>query len=365
MSNYKISKLQVTNFRNLNPDIITFSNGINCILGENGNGKTNILEAINVLATKKSFRKNTSFPQFLSIDGGKPEIIFSSVFENKEQEKISYTSKMTNESILWFLDGAPVKRKLDIKIVFINPFDSYGFHNSASDRREWIDYFIGQLDENYKKSLTKYTQAMRFRNTLLSKKPSKFKEQIIASDGELSILSMYLTARRVEFLREIEPFIAQTFQQIFSEKHNLQINLDSRIINLSAVSVQKIFLNNLETDCERGHTSYGPHKDDYVLLFDGLNSFDFCSLGQQKMSYLSLLFAYIELFRYKYMSYPIVLIDDVSGELDQHRWRRLVEYLEKREFQVLITTANEKFKEELDRINGANKIHIKNGSVIS
>jgi DNA replication and repair protein RecF len=364
MTNYKISKLQVTNFRNLNPDIISFSNGINCILGENGNGKTNILEAINVLATKKSFRKNTSFPQFLSIDGGKPEIIFSSVFENQEQGKVSYTSKMTNESVLWFLDGAPVKKKLDIKLVFINPFDSYGFHNNASDRREWIDYFLSQLDDTYKKNLSKYTQALRFRNTLLAKKPSKFREQIIASDGELSILSMYLTARRVEFLKEIEPFIGETFQQIFSERHNLQISLDSRIIGLSAVNVQKIFLNNLETDCERGHTSYGPHKDDYVLLFDGLNSFDFCSLGQQKMSYLSLLFAYIELFRYKYMSFPIVLIDDVSGELDQHRWRRLVEYLEKREFQVLITTANEKFKEELDRISGANKIHIKNGSVI-
>lgn len=364
MSNYKISKLQVTNFRNLNPDIISFNNGINCILGENGNGKTNILEAINVLATKKSFRKNTSFPQFLSIDGGKPEIIFSSVFENNNQDKISYTSKMTSDSVLWFVDGSPVKRKLDIKIVFINPFDSYGFHNSASDRREWLDYFISQLDENYKKSLAKYTLALRFRNTLLSKKPSKYKEQIIASDGELSILAMYLTARRVEFLKEIEPLIADAFQQIFSEKHKLQISLDSRIINLSAVNVQKIFLNNLETDCERGHTSYGPHKDDYVLLFDGLNSYDFCSLGQQKMSYLSLLFAYIELFRYKYMSYPIVLIDDVSGELDQHRWRRLVEYLEKREFQVLITTANEKFKEELDRISGANKIHVRNGSVI-
>ena len=79
MNSYKISKLQVTNFRNLNSDIFQFNNGINCILGENGNGKTNILEAINVLCTKKSFRKNTSFPQFLSIDGGKPEIIFSSV----------------------------------------------------------------------------------------------------------------------------------------------------------------------------------------------------------------------------------------------------------------------------------------------
>ena len=109
MTNYKISKLQVTNFRNLNSEIITFTNGINCILGENGNGKTNILEAINVLATKKSFKKNTSFPQILSIDGGKPEIIFSSVLENND-EKISYSSKMTNETILWFLDGSPIKK---------------------------------------------------------------------------------------------------------------------------------------------------------------------------------------------------------------------------------------------------------------
>lgn len=364
MSSYKISKLQVTNFRNLNPDVLTFTDGINCILGENGNGKTNILEAIHVLATKKSFRKNTSFPQFLSIDGAKPEIIFSSVLEDEQHQKHSYSSKMTNESIQWFFDGSPIKRRLDIKVVFINPFDSYGFHNNASDRREWIDYFLSQLDGQYKKNLSKYIQALRFRNALLAKKPSKFKEQVIAADGELAALSVALTARRIDFLNEIEPFIGDTFQQIFSDKHKLQINLDSRIIGLSANQVQKVLLNNLETDCERGHTSYGPHKDDYVLLFDGLNSFDFCSLGQQKMSYLSLLFAYIELFRYKYMSYPIVLIDDVSGELDQHRWRRLVEYLEKREFQVLITTANEKFKEELDRISGANKIFIKGGSVI-
>lgn len=364
MSTYKISKLQVTNFRNLNSDIITFSNGINCILGENGNGKTNILEAINVLATKKSFRKNTSFPQFLSIDGGKPEIIFSSVFHNQEQELFSYTSKMTNEGVLWFVDGAPVKRKLEIKVVFINPFDSYGFHNSASDRREWIDYFLGQLDDSYKKSLAKYNIALRFRNTLLAKKPSKFKEQVFAGDKELAVLSHFLTKKREEFVEMLSPLIGETFQALFSEKHNLQVNLDSRIIGMSVENIQRLFANNIDADCERGHTSYGPHKDDYVLLFDGLNSFDFCSLGQQKMSYLSLLFAYIELFRYKYMSYPIVLIDDVSGELDQHRWRRLVEYLEKREFQVLITTANEKFKEELDRISGANNIHIKNGSII-
>lgn len=362
--NYKISKLQVTNFRNLSNQVISFSDGINCILGENGNGKTNILEAVNVLSTKKSFRKNSSFPQFLSIDGGKPEIIFSSVFENPDCEKISYSSKMTSEGISWFLNGSIIKKRLEIKTVFINPFDSYSFHNNASDRRDWIDTFLSLLDENYKKNLKKYTQALRFRNTLLSKKPYKFKEQIIANDIEFSNLSEYLTNRRLIFVKEIEPYCEETFQQIFSEKHSLKLNLDSKIIGLKSEAILKMLQNNLETDIERGITSYGPHKDDYVLLFDGLNSFDFCSLGQQKMSYLSLLFAYIELFRYKYMSYPIVLIDDVSGELDQHRWRRLVEYLEKQKFQVLITTANEKFKEELDRINGANKIFVKNGNII-
>ncbi len=226
------------------------------------------------------------------------------------------------------------------------------------------DYFVIKQDYYKKKSLSKYTLALRFRNTLLSKKPSKYKEQILAADGELAQLSHFLTNKRIDFLEAIEPIIGETFQALFSEKHSLKINLDSRIIGLTAEQIQKVFANNLETDIERGHTSYGPHKDDYVLLFDGLNSFDFCSLGQQKMSYLSLLFAYIELFRYKYMSYPIVLIDDVSGELDQHRWRRLVEYLKEREFQVLITTANEKFKEELEKISGANNIQIKGGSVL-
>jgi DNA replication and repair protein RecF len=364
MNTWKISKLQVTNFRNLSNEVFTFSNGINCILGENGNGKTNLLEAVNVLATKKSFKKNTGFPQYLSIDSEKAEIIFSSVFENSENEKISYSSKVSNTDMNWFLDGAPIKKKIDIKILFINPFDSYGFHNHASERREWIDYFISQLDPYYKKQLSKYVTTLKFRNVLLQKKPSKFKEQILANDLELSYVSEYLTQRRLEFLKEIEPFCFEIFQKIFSEKHILKISLETRIKGQNVEQIQNMYRANLEKDIERGQTSYGPHKDDYVLLFDGLNSLDYCSLGQQKMCYLSLLFAYIELFRYKYMSYPIVLIDDVSGELDQHRWRRLVEYLEKQKFQVLITTANEKFKEELERIDGANKIHIQNGSII-
>ena len=120
---------------------------------------------------------------------------------------------------------------------------------------------------------------------------------------------------------------------------------------------------NRELDIISGRTSYGVHKDDYVLLFDGLNSFDYCSLGQQKMSFLSLIFAYIELFRYKFNSNPIVLIDDVSGELDKKRWGSLIEYLKSRQFQVFITTANENFKTELEKLHNSKNILVSEGQI--
>jgi DNA replication and repair protein RecF len=363
MQSFKISKLQVTNFRNLQPDIISFSPGINCILGENGNGKTNILEALHVLSTRKSFRKNTSFPQYLGIDCEQPEIIFSSVFLDNENNPMSVSGKMDMNNTNWFVDGQPMKRKVDIKLVFINPFDSYAFHNTSSFRRQWMDQHISILDPVYKKTLSRYTSSLRFRNSLLSKKPPQYREQINAIDIELAKSSYALTQMRMKFLGEIEEFCTQTFKEIFSEEHLLKITLDTRVQGMSEQDIFDMLQSRIQKDEIVGHTTYGIHKDDYVLLFDGLNSFEYCSLGQQKMSYLSLLFAYIELFRYKFTSFPIVLIDDVSGELDRFRWQRLIEYLERSSFQVLITTANEKFKEELERIQGANKIYVQSGSI--
>ncbi len=363
MNLLKIKKLQVTNFRNLENQIINFSTGINCIIGENGNGKTNLLEALYVLSTKKSFRKNTGFPQYLGIDGEKQEIIFSSVFHDNENKQIGLSAKIDSDSSLYYLDGQPIKKINNIKIVFINPFDSYSFHNTPAFRRAWFDQHISLLSKNYKQSLAKYSKALKFRNTLLAKKPSDYKNQIIAIDKEIAKYSVLLTSGRYQFLEEMHQYCGHIFNEIFSESHDLSISLESKFAKLTEKGIFNLLQERVERDEIMGRTTVGVHKDDYVLLFDGLNSFDYCSLGQQKMSYLSLLFAYIKLFRYKFNSFPIVLIDDVSGELDKYRWQNLVTYLEKSEFQVLITTANEKFKEELDRIEGANRIFVSSGSI--
>ncbi|MDP7321944.1 MAG: DNA replication and repair protein RecF [Bacteriovoracaceae bacterium] len=362
MDQVYLKKIQIENFRNLDNKIIDFSEGINCIFGNNGNGKTNLLEAIYYLINRKSFRKNTSFPQMISVESEKPEIIFSSVFQaSKEIETLS--GKIENKVSQWFYNNQPTKRKIDLKTIFINPFDSFSFHTTPQFRRNWVDTHLSYISDEYKKTLNKFVQSLRFRNNLLSKKPKNFIEQIHAINPQISELSFKLIEMRKNFLNELKEYCMLTFKLIFDETHNLEIEYHSRFDHLSQQEIQDYYENSIEKDTVIGYTRSGVHKCDYVFQFDGYNSYEYCSLGQQKMSYLSLLFAYIELFRYKFNSYPMVLIDDVSGELDERRWKNLINYLQAKKFQVLITTANDNFKKELEKIEEAKKIFIDNGLI--
>lgn len=363
MTQLYLNKLQVTNFRNLEGQVVELSNGINCIFGNNGNGKTNLLEAIYYLSQRKSFRKNTSFPQMINVECENPEIIFLSLLKDLEDNSTTFSGKLSPSGQEWFLNNKPTKKKLDFQTIFINPFDSFLFHSTASFRRNWIDQHISMMSKEYKTTLSKYTQSLRFRNNLLSKKPANYLEQLKAIDLQFAEYAYKLIELRKQFLSELKDYCKITFKLIFNEVHDLEIHLDSKLENYSQDQIYNYYQENIQKDAIIGHTRVGVHKDDYLFQFDGYNSYEYCSLGQQKMSFLSLLFAYIELFRYKFTSYPMVLIDDVSGELDSLRWKNLIEYLEAKKFQVLITTANEGFKKELKKISGVKNIHIDNGSM--
>ncbi len=362
MDQFVLQKLRVENYRNLNPSVIEFSEGINCIFGKNGNGKTNLLEAIHYILNRKSFRKNTSFEQLISVECEQPEIIFSSLFSFNEKF-IPLSGKISSESSEWYLDNKSTKKKIGLESVFINPFDSFSFHTSASFRRSWFDTYLGIISKEYKKTLSQFNSSLRFRNQLLSKKPNAFREQIMANNPNLAHLSFQLIRMRKIFLKELKDYCALTFKIIFDEVHNLEIILDSKFEGYSEQDILNYYNESLQKDEIIGHTRTGVQRDDYVFQFDGYNSYEYCSLGQQKMSFLSLIFAYIELFRYKFKTYPMVLMDDVSGELDSTRWKNLINYLQAKKFQVLITTANDNFKKELERIQNAKKIYIQDGSI--
>lgn len=363
MEFYKLKKLQAENFRNLEASVIDFNGGINCIFGLNGNGKTNILEAIYFLCHKKSFRKNTSFPQILNVNCGKPQVILSSLLLDQNDKHQTFSAVMNSQSHSWSVNGKQVKTRSKFGCVFINPFDSYGFHSVPSFRRNWVDQHLALISKEYKHSISRHTQVLKFRNSLLSNGVEKLKEQLEAIDQQLSLYSKVLTDLRRDLLKQLSPYCKKTFKIIFEENHDLQLVLNSKFEGLSQYSIKQYYEKNIDRDISAGRTTYGVHLDDYTFEFDGFNSFEFCSLGQQKMSFLSLIFAYIELFRYKYGAYPIVLIDDVSGELDSRRWKNLIGYLEAKKFQVIITTANESFREELQKIENSNKIYVENGII--
>ena len=167
----KIQRLKADNFRNLDSSVYEFSDKINCIFGPNGNGKTNLLEAVYYLTNRKSFRKNTDYPQLLNIEGEKQEIYLSSSF-NDDGNIISLSGKIRPESEEWYLNNQTEKPKIKAQCVFVNPFDSYLFHTSSSFRRSWMDQNLGQLDKEYKSSLAKFQKALRFRNSILSQYPN-------------------------------------------------------------------------------------------------------------------------------------------------------------------------------------------------
>jgi DNA replication and repair protein RecF len=188
--------------------------------------------------------------------------------------------------------------------------------------------------------------------------------QLNAIDEQIAEYSAILTKKRHDFQVSLNSFITPTFKAIFSEEHSLELDLDSLFLHWDKKKIFDFYRHQENADLKAQVTKVGIHRDDFIFSFDGLNAFEFCSLGQQKMAFLSLIFAYIELFRYKFGSYPIVLIDDVSGELDSQRWKNLIQYLETKKFQVLITTANENFGKELEKIPASKKFYIEHGKLI-
>jgi len=362
MNCWKIKKLQTQNFRNLKNSVFDFSPKINCIFGQNGNGKTNLLEAIYFLTNKKSFRKNTDYAQMINIEGESPEIVLQSAFETDEGLE-SYSLRMNENLQERFLNNKIEKSKTPSTSIFINPFDSYQFHTSSTFRRQWLDSHISITDKEYRQVLNKFQKSMRFRNSVLGIGGRNTSAQLIAIDEQVAEYSAYLTKKRHEFLTTLNKFITPTFKAIFAEEHALELNLDSLFILWDEKRIFDFYRHQENSDIKSQVTQVGIHRDDFIFSFDGLNAFEFCSLGQQKMAFLSLIFAYIELFRYKFTSYPIVLIDDVSGELDSLRWKNLIQYLETKNFQVLITTANENFGKELEKIPASRKFYIEHGSL--
>ncbi len=358
-----LEKLIIENFRNIEKEEISFDLAINCIFGNNGNGKTNIIEAIYLLINRKSFRKNSSYPQFLNYDVDGSIFSIQSLFTMDNYKETFSVRHFSPKEIQYTHNGKIDKSKIKITSIFINPFDAYEFFNTPKKRRDWFDEHLSKIDKNYKQSLKRYNQSVKQKNILLYQKPINFRKQVEALNIELATNIIEITKSRVSFLEDLKKYYSNTFKRIFDIDCELNFILESSAPQKNREQTLEFLNNAIEKESIIGKTQYGVHKDNYLIFFNGLNAIDYCSIGQQKMSYFSLIFAYIEHFRYKCNTFPMILMDDISGELDDTRWDKLISYLDDLKLQVIITTANIKFKEKLLNLKAVNLLNIVNGRV--
>ena len=360
-----LKNIQIQNFRNYDKLSISFEKGINIIYGNNGQGKTNLLESLYVLGMTKSHRSyidNSLIKegkQFFKIKGNlvidyiktKLEINYDSIekkvkLDNNLIKKVSnYISKMN--------------------IIIFYPDDLSLIKGSPGERRRFLNSEISQLSGDYLVILNDYNKLLKMRNDYL--------KNTDIDENYLNVLTDYLIDKAVILYKMRYKFIEKVNQKIKNIYKNLS-NLDNfKVIyktsfkidnyqkDLLRETIRKNFKKNLNKDKKNKITMIGPHRDDLEFFIGEDNLKNFGSQGQQRMAILSIKLAEIDIINQYKGSNPILLLDDVFSELDKKKKNNLLAYLTN-DIQAIITTTD--LTNIAKKIRDKSKlIEIKNGSI--
>ncbi len=346
-----LESISVTHFRNYTKEKLNFSKSVNVFLGENAQGKTNLLEAIYVLAMARSHRTPHD----------KELIQWESEYAKIEGRVKKQTGDIPLEIIL-SSKGKKAKanhleqRKLSqyvgiCNVVMFAPEDLNLVKGSPSNRRRFIDIEIGQIQPIYLYHLSHYQKILQQRNALLKelgRRPSPQKMPMLeVLTEQLVQLAAEIIYRRFRFIRLLREWAKPIHKNISRGLETLEISYQTSIPNvledmdLSRIKIEceKAFGSTIQKEIERGVTLYGPHRDDLVFYVNEKNVQTFGSQGQQRTTALSLKLAEIELIYNEVGDYPLLLLDDVLSELDDYRQTHLLETFKER-VQTFVTTTN-------------------------
>jgi len=334
---------------------------INCFIGKNGVGKSNIIDSIYHLAFTKSYFNPSSNQNikigsdYFSINGGfliserKEEILCS--FKKGEKKRIKRNGKIYKK----ISDHIGL-----INLIIISPHDQNLIIEGSEMRRKFIDSVIGQIDKVYLKRVIDYNKILTQRNSLLKYFfiNKKFDQNIIeAYDQQLISLGIPIYTERNRFLKSFIPIFKKYYNNISSGDDMVNIKYNS---NLNEGSFSEIISSSISKDRFVQYTTKGIHKDDLEFLIDGNKIKNFGSQGQQKSFLVSLKLAQFEYYKEKLGSSPIVLLDDIFDKLDQDRVRQIVNILEKNEFGQIFITDTHKERVENALKDSSNKEEIFN-----
>lgn len=363
----RIDKLQLKNFRNYDNLDIQFNDKLNIIIGNNAQGKTNILEAIYFLSISKSnlpvndktcIRKDQLFSK---IEGN--------ISSNNDKKKLSILLNANGKKLS--VNGNEIKKHSDyignLRVIIFNPDDIRLIKEAPGNRRRFINIEISQLYGKYIIILNEYNVVLKQRNEYLKVIKSGKVNQVYFDilTEKLVELAALIYDYRIKFIDNINKYVDKVYKEI-SGYEGLSIkylpNVDiSNIDNIKKIMEEKLIAY-YDREIFMGSTLIGPHRDDFSFKLDDNDLLLYGSQGQIKMAILALKLAEIDVFKDVCGEYPVLLLDDLFSELDLTKRNKVINYLN-RDIQTIVTTTDLK---NIDKhlVKSANIYKIDNGKIV-
>ncbi len=373
----KIRKLHLENFRNHSNTTIECADGANVFLGNNGAGKTNIVEGLAYLCVTKSFYAANDLTALkigesaFRISG---ELISDTGSECGVQ--ISYDGSAGEKK--YFINGKPVQRLSTaigkFPVVILSPEYSGITFGSPSDRRKFLDFIISQSSARYLEDVLEYRKILRQRNKILSDGRmfgSDSAETLESWSEGLIEYGSRVVQRRWEFVHEFEPYLRTAYEAIAGEYEKPKSEYVSPVISESIPNGEKIqeeynrlLLESKHEERRIGSTLVGPHRDDLLFTLNEMELRRYGSQGQHRTFLIALKIAEFEFLRSVSNETPILVLDDVFSELDAQRSGRLIEMVSPMG-QYFITTTDERSFPKTFFSDASNKqMVVKGGSIV-
>ncbi|GGZ19021.1 DNA replication and repair protein RecF [Echinicola pacifica] len=362
-----LKQLQLIQFKNYPKALTSFSQEINCFLGINGSGKTNLLDAIYYLSlTKSAFNPIDSLniqhdQQFFSLKGlfdkNEKDLEIQVILEPRKKKQVLLNGK-AYDKLSEHIGLLPV--------VLIAPDDTSLVKEGSEERRKFFDSILSQLDKNYLQKLVRYQHFLKQRNALIK----RFAEQdrldralLEPYDQELIQLSMAIYEDRYRFIEKYKPLLLNHYKEISGQREAVDIHYTSQC---SKEDFKQYFHQCLQKDLILKRSNAGIHKDDFVFEIDGYPLKKFGSQGQQKSFLIALKLAQFQVFKEETQTKPILLLDDIFDKLDDFRISKMMQLVAAHEFgQLFITDARpERTKKILEGMDAdIAYFHIADGSI--
>jgi len=334
-----LKQLSLVNFKNYSDVTLQFSEKMNCLVGNNGMGKTNILDAIHYLSFCKSFFNPVDSQ---NIKHGEGFFVIQGTFNRNGEISEVYCGQKRNQKKVFKHDKKEYERLSEhigmYPLVMITPADAEIINGTSEIRRKFIDGIISQYDKVYLEKLIAYNQVLKQRNALLKQFwESKAFDTVTLEiwDEQLILHGKSILQIRQDFLKEFIPLFNSHYAYISESKEEVSVVYESSV---GEKDYKTAILTALERDRVLHYTTIGPHKDDLDFTINGFSLKKFASQGQQKSFLLALKLAQFEFIKNKKNTKPLLLLDDVYDKLDEARFRKLIELVSGDDFgQVFIT----------------------------